>query len=103
MYYVHKDANEAGAMSSPQSTPFRDALVLPEDFLGLYVECAGFVTVTHEDGVITSVTPNTEAHEAWKAAHAAETTQAAGEKDEPVTWAALDAAYNEGRDTAYDE
>lgn len=103
MYYINANQASDGGYNPPQTTPFKNALSLPDEFLELYIECAGFVTLTHENGVITSVSPNTEALEAWKAQQTAEIETENQNSSEPVTWAALDAAYNEGRDAAYDE
>ena len=75
MYFIHEQADEHGAMSTPQTTPFKNALVLPDEFLGQYIECSGFVKVTHENGVITSITPNTEALETWRANQTEEIAQ----------------------------
>ena len=75
MYFIHEQADEHGAMSNPQTTPFKNALVLPDEFLGRYIECSGFVIVTHENGVITSIAPNTEALEKWRANQTEEVAQ----------------------------
>lgn len=46
---------------------------IPAEFISVFYSTspAGFITVTVENNTITTMTINTEAYEAWKAAHPA--------------------------------
>lgn len=67
-------ANQSGAYPPIQSwegtAPPEGYVEVPEgmDLTG-FQEHNGFVTLVIENGVVTSMTPNVEAWEAWKAAH----------------------------------
>ncbi len=66
MLYIRPTPNESGAYPAPQSTSFPGALILTGEQAARLVAYNGFVTLTVEDGDVTTVTPNTEAWEAWK-------------------------------------
>lgn len=66
MRYVQPTPNPSGAYPAPQSRPFPGAIELYDAQAQTLLEYNGFVTIEPtEDGV--TVTPNTEAWEAWKA------------------------------------
>ena len=74
MKIIQKGANESGAYPSIQSW---DGIAPPEgyakvpdgmDLTGFYRH-NGFVTLVIEGGVVTAMTPNVEAWEAWRAAN----------------------------------
>lgn len=67
MQYIRSIPNESGAYPAPQSTPFQDSLLISEDLVQILVSYNGFVTLTASDNIVTEVTPNIEAWEAWKA------------------------------------
>lgn len=65
MYYVNRTPNESGNYGNPHSAA--DGFLLPDELLASYTAARGFVTVTVEDDVITSVETNAEALEAYLA------------------------------------
>ena len=66
MRYVQPTPNPSGAYPAPQSRPFPGAIELTDAQAQTLLEYNGFVVIEQtEDGV--TVTPNTEAWEAWKA------------------------------------
>lgn len=65
--YINSTPNESGAYSAPQSNRFPGSVLLPDDMLPEFIQYNGFVVLTAEDGVVTGITPNTEAWENWKA------------------------------------
>jgi len=66
MKYIRSTPNESGAYPAPQSNLFPDALALTDEQAAQLVAYNGFVTLTVEDGTVTSVTPDTASWEAWK-------------------------------------
>ena len=48
--------------------PFDGCLALPDEHLPAYLQANGFVTITVQDGTVTSVEKNQAAWEAWNAA-----------------------------------
>lgn len=68
MYYINSKPNEKGKFSSPQSTPFKGSVILPDELLEKYFEYKRFVFITVENDVVTNIEPNTEALETWQAA-----------------------------------
>ena len=99
-FYILPKKDGFGAYPSPQSLKCKGMVEIPGDLLPVYVENSGFVDLEIEGETVVSVTPDVEAFEAWKAS---QTEQTPTDTDSGVvTWAELDAAYNEGRDSAYD-
>lgn len=68
MYYIKQNTNAADNYGSVMFQPFDDCISLPDEFLQPYLDANGFVNITVEDGVVTSVEKNVEAWEAWNAA-----------------------------------
>lgn len=100
IYYILPKKNSLGAYHNPQSLKCKGMVELPDDLLSVFVEYAGFVELEIKGETVVGVTPDVEAFEAWKAT---QTEQTPAEKESGVvTWDELDAAYNEGRDSAYD-
>ena len=75
MQYIKSTPNESGAYSGPQSGHFPGALALTDDQAAQLVAYNGFVTLTVENGVATTITPDTANWEAWRASLPAETGQ----------------------------
>ena len=75
MKYLNPHPNPSGAYPAPQSNPFKGAIPLTDEQAETVVQYNGFVTVTsseeeYEEGffrTVYTVTPDTEAWEAWKA------------------------------------
>ena len=75
MPYINPIPNPSGAYPAPQSNPAPGLIPLTEEQAAAVLQYNGFVTITSEEEVIEddftrtvyTVTPNTEAWEAWKA------------------------------------
>ena len=75
MPYINPTPNPSGAYPAPQSNPAPGLIPLTEEQAATVLQYNGFVTITSEEEVIEddftrtvyTVTPNTEAWEAWKA------------------------------------
>jgi hypothetical protein len=100
MIYIDSKPNPSGAYPNPKNQPFPGCITLNDEQEVVFFEYNGFVTVT---GDPVTVEPNVEAWEAWKASLPAPGPEPDPEDSEPVTWAALDAAYQKGVNTAYDQ
>lgn len=103
MLYLNPKPFDDGAYSPPQSLKVNGLLEFPDELVKKFVSYNGFVSLTIEGNTVTAIEPNVEAWEAWKATRTEETELAQNEDNTPVTWAELDAAYNEGRDGAYEQ
>lgn len=73
MKYIQPTPNPSGAYPAPQSNPFPGCLPLTDGQAAVLIQYNGFVTITPEPdkdikGSTVTVTVNTEAWEAWKAA-----------------------------------
>lgn len=74
MMYLQPIPNSDGSYSAPQSTFFKNAIPLTDEQAATVIQYNGFVTITsseeeYEEGffrTVYTVTPNTEAWEAWK-------------------------------------
>ena len=73
--------------------PFPNCVTLPDDLLSPYLAAKGFVTLTVENGAVTSLETNQEALDAYEADHPDLPPE---EPEEPVTWAAMAAAIRVG-------
>ena len=100
MIYIDKIPNPSGAYPNPKNQPFSGSITLTDEQAEMFFAYNGFIIVTEtDDGV--SVEPNAEAWEAWKAEHPE------SEEDPPAVettvYDELDAAYQEGVNSAYDQ
>ena len=93
MYYINPVPNSLGNCGNPMGQPFLNCVTLPGDLLSPYLAAKGFVTLTVENGAVTSLETNQEALEAYEADHPDLPPE---EPEEPVTWAAMAAAIREG-------
>lgn len=93
MYYINPTPNESGNHGNPMGQPFPNSVTLPDDLLSPYLAAKGFVTLTVENGAVTSLETNQEALDAYEADHPDLPLE---EPEEPVTWAAMAAAIREG-------
>lgn len=105
MLYIQPNPNIGGSYPSPQSLKAAGLVEFPEEFLEKFLELNGFVKLTIVDNVVTAVRANNTARDAWLAEVAEQEAaeQETGLDNDLVTWAELDAAYNEGRDAAYEQ
>lgn len=111
MYIISKHIGENGAYPPIQTwddvTPPENCLEFPDRFIPSFYppnkQLAGFVDITVEDGAVTACTWNEEAYQAYMASLPEPAPEPDPIDTEPVTWAALDAAYQEGVSTAYDQ
>ena len=67
MYYINPTPNESGNHGNPMGQPFPNCVTLPGDLLSPYLAAKGFVTLTVENGAVTSLETNQEALDAYKA------------------------------------
>ena len=93
MYYINSTPNGSGYHGNPMGQPFPNCVTLPDDLLSPYLAAKGFVTLTVENGAVTSLETNQEALDAYEADHPDLPLE---EPEEPVTWAAMAAAIREG-------
>lgn len=105
MLYIKKEPFENGGYPSPQSLRVPGLVEFPEKFLEKFLELNGFVTLSITDNVVTAIRANNTARDAWLAEVEEQEKEQEPETadNDPVTWAELDAAYNEGRNAAYDQ
>ncbi len=66
MYYINSIKSATSNYGNPQSNNFPNSLVLPDELLDDYVNSMGFVILTVEDGIVTSVKRNEEAYNAYQ-------------------------------------
>ena len=93
MYYINSPTNGSGYHGNPIGQPFPKCVTRPDDLLSPYLAAKGFVTLTVENGAVTSLETNQEALDAYEADHPDLPLE---EPEEPVTWAAMAAAIREG-------
>ena len=93
MYYINPTPNETGNHGNPMGQPFPNCVILPDDLLSPYLAAKGIVTLTVENGAVTSLETNQEALDTYEADHPDLPLE---EPEEPVTWAAMAAAIREG-------
>ena len=75
MWYMSQNTNTSGAYCAPQSNPFPNTIPLTDEQVDFLVARNGFVTVANtpdpeDEGSSVTLTENTAAWEAWKAAEA---------------------------------
>lgn len=64
MYYINPTNPNHG---NPMGQPFPGCVALPDELLSAYLDTMGFCNLTVEDGVVTALTVNQEALDAYKA------------------------------------
>lgn len=100
MIYIDKIPNPSGAYPNPKNQPFSGSITLTDEQAEMFFAYNGFIIVTEtDDGV--SVEPNAEAWEAWKAEHPESEEEPPAV--ETTVYDELDAAYQEGVNSAYDQ
>lgn len=66
MYYINTQGPNHG---NPTSTPFSNSVALPDTLLMDYISTKGFCTLTVQDGVVTALTVDQEALDAYNKDH----------------------------------
>lgn len=66
MYYINPTGPNLG---NPMGQPFPGCVALPDELLSAYLDTMGFCTLAVEDNVVTAVTVNQEALDAYNAEH----------------------------------
>lgn len=84
MRYIRATPNPSGAYPAPQSNPFPGSIALTDEQAATLIQYNGFVSITQEGATVT-VTPNTEAWEAWKASLPEPTAPAPSTEDRVAT------------------
>lgn len=69
MYYINQTANESGNHGNPVSHQSKGMVALPESILSEYINTRGFANLIIEDGVVTNITINQEAYDAYMKEH----------------------------------
>lgn len=64
MYYINSQGPNHG---NPMGQPFPNCITLPDALLSDYLATRGFCNITVEDGVVTALTVNQEALDAYLA------------------------------------
>lgn len=67
MWYINSNPSESGNYGNPQSNQFADSVALPNELLPDYLACYGFASLTMEDEIITAITTNVDALNAYLA------------------------------------
>ena len=103
MYIIKKNPYADGSRPPIQTwkheTPPDGYAVCPKEFYDVFysTDPAGFVTITVENDVVTSMEVNQSALDAYIASLSKpEPTPEPDDNDQPVTWNDLAQAYNEG-------
>lgn len=68
MYYIKSQPTDDN-YGNPQSNKFSDSIAIPDELLTDYVACRGFALLTVENGIVASIAENTDALNAYLAAH----------------------------------
>lgn len=66
MYYINPTGPNHG---NPMGQPSPDCVALPNELLPAYLDTKGFCTITIVDGVVTELTVNQEALDAYRQDH----------------------------------
>lgn len=67
MPYIRPTPNPSGAYPNTQSNPASGLVCISDGLAAQLLAYNGFAALTIEEGVVTAVTPDLEAWEAWKA------------------------------------
>ena len=65
MYYINIEPNESGNHGNPVSNYVEGMVALPDELLSAYIQTMGFAIIVIIDDVVTSVTINQEAYDAY--------------------------------------
>lgn len=98
MYYIDPAANESGNHGNPQGQPFPGCVAMPEKFLRPYLDAMGFVHITVDHEEVTAVETNQAALDAYKETHPDKPPEPPAPEEDPVSWAVLAKAIQEGVD-----
>ena len=66
MYFIKSIGPYRG---NPTSRPFSGSVALPDELLSAYLATKGFCTIVVEDGIVTGLTVDQEALDAYEAEH----------------------------------
>lgn len=69
MFYVNIRPHTNGYHGNPHTTMLDGMISIPKHLQPVYLSARGFVNLTIDNGVVTDVTPNEEALEAYRANH----------------------------------
>lgn len=74
MYIINHSKNPSGAYPAPNSWGAYDVpdgfAVIPDELdMSVFYAYKGFVDLTIEDGIVTAITPDQEAYDAWMSEH----------------------------------
>lgn len=89
MYYIKSAPTETGNYGNPHTPENPGDYALPDELLQDYIDSMGFVNLTVNDGVVTSVTRNESAYDAYIAEHPPEPEPEPGPSPQDTTDALL--------------
>ena len=69
MFYINQTADTSGNHGNPVSHQSEGMVTLPESILSEYISTRGFANLIIEDGIVTNVTINQEAYDAYMKDH----------------------------------
>ena len=68
-YFIKSVADENGNYGNPHSPAHEGDVELPDSLLMAYLDTKGFAVLTVDNGVITAITLNAEAYNAYETEH----------------------------------
>lgn len=69
MYYINSVPTENGNYGNPQSNYVEGKIGLPDEMISDYIAAKGFITFELADGIITTLSINQQAYDAYEEAH----------------------------------
>lgn len=69
MYYINTASNESGNHGNPVSHQSEGMVALPESLISEYINTRGFANLVIEDEVVSAITINQEAYDAYIKEH----------------------------------
>lgn len=81
MYYVYLEADATGNHGNPVSTYVEGMVPLADDVLSTYIQTMGFANLTVVNEIVTHVTIDQDAYDAYIADHSEEQEEPNAEED----------------------
>ena len=67
MYYIKSQPNENGNYGNPVSNQREGMIALPDNLLSAYIATKGFADLTFDEDIVTAVSVNQDAYDAYMA------------------------------------
>lgn len=81
MYYINLEADATGNHGNPVSNFVEGMVPLADDVLSAYIQTMGFANLTVVNDIVTHVTINQDAYDAYVSDHAEEQEEPSVEED----------------------